>query len=165
MIKNINLQFLISYLGLLPFLIAIVDKFFFHYLSTNIVDDFIIIYSLIIFVFIGAINWDLKKRLPVKLVITGFLPSLIGVHLASALQASNSSSITRVWWSWSCDVNFGRSLSMIKDDSYCEKYSFKNALKIYFARNLLKTETGLLSTTVSKVEISLANHSSDVRPT
>ena len=81
MIKNINLQFLISYLGLLPFLIAIADKFFFHYLNTNIVDDFIIIYSLIIFVFIGAINWDLKKRLPVKLVIIGFLPSLIAVIL------------------------------------------------------------------------------------
>ena len=28
MIKNINLQFLISYLGLVPFLFAIADKFF-----------------------------------------------------------------------------------------------------------------------------------------
>ena len=81
MIKNINLQFLISYLGLVPFLIAIADKFFFHYLRTSIVDDFIIIYSLIIFVFIGAINWDLKKIMPVKLVIIGFLPSLIAVIL------------------------------------------------------------------------------------
>ena len=81
MIKNINLQFLISYLGLVPFLIAIADKFFFHYLNTSIVDDFIIIYSLIIFVFVGAINWDLKKRMPVKLVIIGFLPSLIAVAL------------------------------------------------------------------------------------
>ena len=61
MIKNINLQFLISYVGIVPFLIAIADKFFFQYFNTNIVDDFIIIYSLIIFVFIGAINWDLKK--------------------------------------------------------------------------------------------------------
>jgi len=81
MIKNINLQFLISYLGIVPFLIAIADKFFFHYLKTSIVDDFIIIYSLIIFVFIGAINWDLKKIMPVKLVIIGFLPSLIAVIL------------------------------------------------------------------------------------
>ena len=81
MIKNINLQFLISYLGLVPFLIALANKFFFHYLDTSIVDDFIIIYSLIIFVFIGAINWDLKKRMPVKLVIIGFLPSLIAVIL------------------------------------------------------------------------------------
>ena len=81
MIKNINLQFLISYLGLVPFLIAIADKFFFNYLNTSIVDDFIIIYSLIIFVFIGAINWDLKKRMPVKLVIIGFLPSFIAVIL------------------------------------------------------------------------------------
>ena len=81
MIKNINLQFLISYLGLLPFLIALANKFIFHYLDTSIVDDFIIIYSLIIFVFIGAMNWDLKKRMPVKLVIIGFLPSLIAVIL------------------------------------------------------------------------------------
>ena len=81
MIKNINSQFLISYLGLVPFLIALANKFFFHYLDTSIVDDFIIIYSLIIFVFIGAINWDLKKRMPVKLVIIGFLPSLIAVIL------------------------------------------------------------------------------------
>ena len=81
MIKNINLQFLISYLGIVPFLIAIADKFFFQYLNTNIVDDFIIIYSLIIFVFIGAINWNLKKIMPVKLVLLGFLPSLIAVIL------------------------------------------------------------------------------------
>ena len=81
MIKNINLQFLISYLGLVPFLIAIADKFFFQYLNPSIVDDFIIIYSLIIFVFIGAINWDLKKNIPVKLIILGFLPSLIAVIL------------------------------------------------------------------------------------
>ena len=81
MIKNINLQFLISYLGIVPFLIAIADKFFFQYFNTNIVYDFIIIYSLIIFVFIGAINWDLKKIMPVKLVILGFLPSLIAVIL------------------------------------------------------------------------------------
>ena len=81
MIKSINLQFLISYLGLVPFLIAIVDKFFFHYLNSSIIYDFTIIYSLIIFVFIGAINWDLKKNIPVKLVILGFLPSLIAVIL------------------------------------------------------------------------------------
>ena len=81
MIKNINLQFLISYLGLVPFLIAIADKFFFQYLNPSIVDDFIIIYSLIIFVFIGAINWDLKKIIPIKLVLFGFLPSLIAVIL------------------------------------------------------------------------------------
>ena len=81
MIKNINLQSLISYLGAVPFLIAIADKFFFQYFNTNIVDDFIIISSLIIFVFIGAINWDLKKIMPVKLVLLGFLPSLIAVIL------------------------------------------------------------------------------------
>ena len=41
--------------------------------------DFVIFYSLIIFVFIGAINWDLKKTISTKLVILGFIPSLFTV--------------------------------------------------------------------------------------
>ena len=81
MIKNINLQFLISYLGLVPFLIAIADKFFFHYLNTSIVDDFIIIYSLIIFVFIGALHRNISQHVPYKLVIVGFMPSFTTVFI------------------------------------------------------------------------------------
>ena len=81
MLGLINLQFLISYSGIAPFLIIIIDKLFFNYFDPNIIEDFSIFYSLIIFVFIGAINWDLKKIMPVKLVILGFLPSLIAVIL------------------------------------------------------------------------------------
>ena len=79
MFNRINLQFLISYLGFLPFIIILVDKFFLFQFEPNIMKDFIIFYSLIIFVFIGAINWDLKKTISTKLVILGFMPSLFTV--------------------------------------------------------------------------------------
>ncbi len=81
MIKSIQLQYLISYLGALPFLIILFDKFFLNFINTNIVYDFIIIYSLIIFVFIGAINWNFGKNISIKLVLFGFMPSLISVLL------------------------------------------------------------------------------------
>ena len=79
MIKSINLQFLISYLGLVPFLIILLDKFFFKFLDYNIVNDFSIFYSIIIFVFIGAINWNLKKNISILTVLIGFMPSLASV--------------------------------------------------------------------------------------
>ena len=79
MFKKINLQFLLSYLGLFPFLIILLDKFFFKFLDYNIVNDFSIFYSIIIFVFIGAINWNLKKNISILTVLTGFMPSLASV--------------------------------------------------------------------------------------
>ena len=79
MFKKINLQFLLSYLGLSPFLIILFDKFFFKILNFNIVNDFSIFYSIIIFVFIGAINWNLKKNISILIVLVGFVPSLVSV--------------------------------------------------------------------------------------
>ena len=79
MIKKINFQFLLSYLGLFPFLIILSDKFFFKYLEYNIVNDFSIFYSIIIFVFIGAINWNLKKNISILTILIGFIPSLASV--------------------------------------------------------------------------------------
>ena len=79
MFKKINLQFVLSYLGLFPFLIILFDKFFFKFLDYNIVNDFSIFYSIIIFVFIGAINWNLKKDISILTVLTGFMPSLASV--------------------------------------------------------------------------------------
>ena len=75
MFKKINLQFVLSYLGLFPFLIILLDKFFFKFLDYNIVNDFSIFYSIIIFVFIGAINWNLKKNISISTVLIGFMPS------------------------------------------------------------------------------------------
>ena len=79
MFKKINLQFLLSYLGLSPFLVILFDKFFFKLLDFNIVNDFSIFYSIIIFVFIGAINWNLKKNISISTILIGFIPSLASV--------------------------------------------------------------------------------------
>tara|TARA_B100001059_G_scaffold11820_1_gene9542 strand:- start:198 stop:617 length:420 start_codon:yes stop_codon:yes gene_type:complete len=79
MFKKINLQFVLSYLGLFPLLIIILDKFFFKSLDYNIVTDFSIFYSIIIFVFIGAINWNLKKKISILTLLAGFMPSLASV--------------------------------------------------------------------------------------
>ena len=68
-----------SYLGLLPFLIILLDNFFFKILNANIVKDFLIFYSIIIFVFIGAVNWNLKKNISVIRLLIGFMPSLASV--------------------------------------------------------------------------------------
>ena len=79
MFRKINFQFLLSYLGLFPFLVILFDKFFFKLLDYNIVNDFSIFYSIIIFVFIGAINWNLKKNISILIVLLGFIPSLVSV--------------------------------------------------------------------------------------
>ena len=81
MFKKINLQFLLSYLGLFPFLVILFDKFFFKLLNFNIVNDFSIFYSIIIFVFIGAVNWNLKKNISILTILIGFIPSLASVLL------------------------------------------------------------------------------------
>ena len=79
MFKKINFQFVLSYLGLFPFLFILFDYFFFKILDSNIVKDFSIFYSLIIFVFIGAVNWNLKKNISLIVLFIGFMPSFVSV--------------------------------------------------------------------------------------
>ena len=79
MFKKINFQFVLSYLGLFPFLAILLDYFFFKIINSNIVKDFFIFYSLIIFVFIGAVNWNLKKNISLLIVLIGFMPSFASV--------------------------------------------------------------------------------------
>ena len=79
MLKKINFQYVLSYLGLFPFLAILLDFFFFKILDSNIVKDFSIFYSLIIFVFIGAVNWNLKKNISLIIVFIGFMPSFVSV--------------------------------------------------------------------------------------
>ena len=81
MYKNINLQFLISYVGFLPYLIVIFDKYFLKQIDVKILESFSIYYSIIILVFIGAINWDLNKKISKKIVLYGFLPSFFSVFI------------------------------------------------------------------------------------
>jgi len=79
MFKKINFQFILSYFGLFPFLIILLDRFFFKFFDHNIVNDFVIFYSIIIFVFIGAINWNLKKNISLIILFVGFMPSFASV--------------------------------------------------------------------------------------
>ena len=81
MYKNINLQFLISYLGFLPYLIVITDKFFLHQIDIKILESFSVYYSIIILVFIGSINWDLEEKVSKIKVLYGFLPSFFSVFI------------------------------------------------------------------------------------
>ena len=81
MYKNINLQFLISYLGLLPYLIVIIDKFFLQQIDTKILESFSVYYSIIILVFIGSINWNLEEKVSKKKVLYGFFPSCVSVFI------------------------------------------------------------------------------------
>ena len=77
--KKINFQFLISYLGLIPYVLTFLDKYYFLIVKEEALLNFVIYYSLIIIVFIGSINWNLKNNPPTHIVIYGFLPSLFAV--------------------------------------------------------------------------------------
>ena len=77
--KKINLQFLISYLGLIPYVLTFLDKYYFLIVKEEDLLNFVIYYSLIIIVFIGSINWNLKNNPPTHIVVYGFLPSLFAV--------------------------------------------------------------------------------------
>ena len=79
MIKKINFQFLFSYLGLIPYVIIFLDKYYFFIIKKEVFLNFVTYYSLIIIVFIGSINWNLKNNPPTHIVVYGFLPSLFSV--------------------------------------------------------------------------------------
>ena len=73
---NFLIQCLISYLGLLPYFYLLIDLYFIEMLSPEIIHDIMLYNTLIIFTFIGAINWDFKKN-NIIYTIYGFIPSLI----------------------------------------------------------------------------------------
>ncbi len=79
MFKKINIQFLFSYFGLIPYAVIFLDKYFFLIIKEEVLFNFIIYYSLIIIVFIGSINWNLKVNPPTHIVVYGFLPTLFSV--------------------------------------------------------------------------------------
>ena len=81
MIKKVNLQYLLSYLGIFPIVIIVFDDLFIKKIPILISSEFLIHYILIIFVFIGAINWNLKKELSILIICYGFSPSLLASFL------------------------------------------------------------------------------------
>ena len=73
-----NVKYLVSYLGLLPFLCLIIDGYYLEILDVNFIWDLSLLMSCIIFTFIGAYNWDFVIDQP-WIEFYGFLPSLISM--------------------------------------------------------------------------------------
>ena len=73
-----NLKYIVSYLGLVPFLYLILDGYFIEILDITFILDVSIFMACIIFTFIGAYNWDFKNNNFI-LELYGFLPSLFSM--------------------------------------------------------------------------------------
>ena len=73
-----NVKYLVSYLGLLPFLCLIIDGYYLEILDVNFIWDLSLLMSCIIFTFIGAYNWNFVIDQP-WIEFYGFLPSLISM--------------------------------------------------------------------------------------
>ncbi len=77
MFQKLNLQYMFSYSGLIPLIYIILDKYLFLQIKEEIILNFSLYYSLLIIVFIGSTNWNLKTKLSNLITIYGFSPSLI----------------------------------------------------------------------------------------
>ena len=73
-----NLKYIVSYLGLVPFLYLILDGYFIEILDITFILNLSIFMACIIFTFIGAYNWDFKNNNFI-LELYGFLPSLFSM--------------------------------------------------------------------------------------
>ena len=81
MFLKINFQYLLSYFGIIPYIFIIIDKSFSNKFDIIMLNQFSIYYTIIIFVFIGSTNWNLKEKIPNYLVLYGFIPSFISLIL------------------------------------------------------------------------------------
>ena len=75
------MQYIISYLGLIPYIYLLIDKYIFFKIEEEILFNFILYYTLIISVFIGSINWNLQTKVPNHLIIYGFIPTVYSLFL------------------------------------------------------------------------------------
>ncbi len=73
-----NIKYIVSYLGLLPFIFLIIDGYYLGMLDITFILNLSIMMSCIIFTFIGAYNWDFHKDNTI-LEIYGFIPSLLSM--------------------------------------------------------------------------------------
>ena len=76
-----NLQYIISYFGLIPYIYLLIDKYLFLNIEEEILYNFILYYTLIISVFIGSKNWNLQSKVPNHLIIYGFIPTVYSLIL------------------------------------------------------------------------------------
>ena len=81
--KKINLQFLISYFGILPYFLILLDLYLFNFFHIIFLKDLLFFYTLLIFTYIGAMRWSYNENINFIKIIYGFLPSLISIFLIS----------------------------------------------------------------------------------
>jgi hypothetical protein len=74
----VNIKYLVSYLGLLPFIYLNIDAYYIDLLDINFIQNLAILMSCIIFTFIGAYNWDFRVEFNL-LEFYGFVPSLLSM--------------------------------------------------------------------------------------
>lgn len=81
MLQKINFQYIFSYLGLIPFIIILINKYYFFIVDDEFSVNFTIYYTIVISVFIGSANWNLNENINTKIVIYGFIPSIFAVGI------------------------------------------------------------------------------------
>ena len=81
MLQKINFQYFFSYLGLIPFIIILINKYYFSIVDDEFSVNFTIYYTIVISVFIGSANWNLNENINTKIVIYGFIPSIFAVGI------------------------------------------------------------------------------------
>ena len=79
MYKKVDLQYIFSYSGLIPFFIFKIDKFFLLKIKEEISINFLIYYTVIILVFIGSVNWNFNIKVRNNIIIHGFFPSFVAL--------------------------------------------------------------------------------------
>ena len=79
--NNIKLQSYIAYIGIIPALTVIIDLHFIGTLNEEIIRNFMIYYTIIIFTFIGAMIWDININGSILITLYGTIPSLISFVL------------------------------------------------------------------------------------
>ena len=79
--NNIKLQSYIAYIGIIPALTVIFDLHFIGTLNEEIIRNFMIYYTIIIFTFIGAMIWDININGSILITLYGTIPSLISFIL------------------------------------------------------------------------------------
>ena len=79
--NNIKLQSYIAYIGLIPALTVIFDLHLIGTLNEEIIRNFMIYYTIIIFTFIGAMIWDINVNGSMLITLYGTIPSLISFVL------------------------------------------------------------------------------------
>ena len=81
MFQKINFQYFFSYLGLIPFIIILINKYYFSIVDDEFSVNFTIYYTIVISVFIGSANWNLNENINTKIVLYGFVPSIFAVGI------------------------------------------------------------------------------------